>query len=60
MRQSLGTAVAFGMVGVTVFGLIFTPIFYVLARKLSRTRKARDEAPPPEAHAAPAAPVGDA
>ncbi|MFX6201701.1 efflux RND transporter permease subunit, partial [Acinetobacter baumannii] len=34
MRQSLGTAVAFGMVGVTIFGLIFTPIFYVLLRKL--------------------------
>jgi hydrophobe/amphiphile efflux-1 (HAE1) family protein len=34
MRQSLGTAVAFGMLGVTGFGLIFTPIFYVLMRKL--------------------------
>jgi hydrophobe/amphiphile efflux-1 (HAE1) family protein len=33
MRQSLGTAVSFGMLGVTVFGLIFTPVFYVLMRK---------------------------
>jgi HAE1 family hydrophobic/amphiphilic exporter-1 len=33
MRQSLGTAVFFGMIGVTVFGLIFTPIFYVVVRK---------------------------
>lgn len=32
MRQALGTAVFFGMLGVTVFGLLFTPIFYVLVR----------------------------
>jgi hydrophobe/amphiphile efflux-1 (HAE1) family protein len=48
MRQSLGTAVAFGMVGVTVFGLIFTPVFYVLLRKLS-PGSLKHEAPPPEA-----------
>ena len=35
MRQSLGTAVFYGMVGVTLFGLIFTPIFYMLARRLA-------------------------
>jgi hydrophobe/amphiphile efflux-1 (HAE1) family protein len=34
MRQSLGTAVSFGMLGVTVFGLIFTPVFYVVMRGL--------------------------
>ena len=33
MRQSLGTAVFFGMIGVTVFGLIFTPVFYVVVRR---------------------------
>jgi hydrophobe/amphiphile efflux-1 (HAE1) family protein len=32
LRQSLGTAVFFGMIGVTAFGLIFTPAFYVVAR----------------------------
>jgi hydrophobe/amphiphile efflux-1 (HAE1) family protein len=32
MRQSLGTAVFAGMLGVTLFGLIFTPTFYVLSR----------------------------
>ncbi len=32
MRQALGTAVFFGMLGVTVFGLVFTPVFYVLCR----------------------------
>jgi len=35
MRQSLGTAVLFGMLGVTVFGLLFTPVFYTIVRKLS-------------------------
>jgi multidrug efflux pump subunit AcrB len=35
MRQSLGTAVFSGMLGVTLFGLIFTPVFYVIVRKLS-------------------------
>lgn len=34
MRQSLGTAVFAGMIGVTAFGLIFTPVFYVICRKL--------------------------
>ena len=34
MRQSLGTAVFFGMLGVTLFGLIFTPVFYVTLRGL--------------------------
>jgi multidrug efflux pump subunit AcrB len=32
MRQSLGTAVFFGMLGVTAFGLIFTPVFYVVCQ----------------------------
>jgi hydrophobe/amphiphile efflux-1 (HAE1) family protein len=32
MRQSLGTAVFSGMLGVTFFGLIFTPVFYVVMR----------------------------
>ncbi|MEQ8192855.1 MAG: multidrug efflux RND transporter permease subunit [Rhodospirillales bacterium] len=35
MRQAIGTAVFFGMVGVTAFGLIFTPVFYVLVRGLA-------------------------
>ena len=36
MRQSLGTAVFFGMLGVTGFGLIFTPTFYVVVRGWSQ------------------------
>ncbi len=30
MRQALGTAVFFGMLGVTIFGLFLTPVFYVV------------------------------
>jgi multidrug efflux pump subunit AcrB len=33
MRQSLGTAVFAGMLGVTGFGLIFTPAFYTLLQR---------------------------
>ncbi|MGB8169722.1 MAG: multidrug efflux RND transporter permease subunit [Chthoniobacteraceae bacterium] len=35
MRRSLGTAVFFGMLGVTFFGLLLTPLFYVLIRKFA-------------------------
>ena len=48
MRQSLGTAVFFGMIGVTVFGLIFTPVFYVVVRKFAakpHAHGARRQAP---------------
>jgi hydrophobe/amphiphile efflux-1 (HAE1) family protein len=42
LRQTLGTAVFSGMIGVTIFGLIFTPVFYVVRRyiadRLSRQR----------------------
>ena len=34
MRQALGTAVFFGMIGATVFGLFLTPVFYVVIRSL--------------------------
>ena len=35
MRQALGTVVFFGMIGVTFFGVFFTPVFYKVIRKLS-------------------------
>ncbi len=35
LRQALGVAVFFGMIGVTVFGLLFTPVFYVVTRQIS-------------------------
>jgi HAE1 family hydrophobic/amphiphilic exporter-1 len=46
MRQALGVSVFFGMIGVTVFGLIFTPIFYVVCRNIS-DHLPRPKAPPP-------------
>lgn len=36
MRQALGIAVFSGMIGVTFFGLIFTPVFYVVGRWISK------------------------
>ncbi len=36
LRQALGTAVFFGMTGVTGFGLLFTPTFYVVCRALAQ------------------------
>jgi hydrophobe/amphiphile efflux-1 (HAE1) family protein len=47
MRQSLGTAVFSGMLGVTAFGLIFTPIFYVLVRRLTTKGASQEGAPAP-------------
>ncbi|WP_137897809.1 multidrug efflux RND transporter permease subunit [Sphingomonas sp. 2SG] len=41
LRQALGTAVFFGMIGVTGFGLIFTPTFYVVCRALGLRLAAR-------------------
>jgi hydrophobe/amphiphile efflux-1 (HAE1) family protein len=37
MRQSLGTAVFSGMLGVTIFGLLFTPAFYTFIRRKRAT-----------------------
>ena len=59
MRRALGTAVFFGMIGVTIFGLIFTPAFYVGLRHLStrvaewrkrRSGKRDEPEPEPGAH----------
>lgn len=36
MRHAMGVAVFAGMLGVTLFGLFFTPLFYVAIRKLAR------------------------
>jgi hydrophobe/amphiphile efflux-1 (HAE1) family protein len=41
MRQAVGVAVFFGMLGVTLFGLIFTPIFYMVVRNLADGSKAK-------------------
>ncbi|MBV8681364.1 MAG: multidrug efflux RND transporter permease subunit [Caulobacteraceae bacterium] len=50
LRRALGVAVFFGMIGVTAFGLLFTPVFYVVFRdiadKLPKPR--RPKPTPPE------------
>ncbi len=39
MRQAMGVAVFFGMLGVTLFGLFLTPVFYVALRMAAGSRK---------------------
>ncbi len=41
MRHAMGVAVFAGMLGVTVFGLLLTPVFYVLIRAFVEKREAR-------------------
>jgi multidrug efflux pump subunit AcrB len=41
MRQALGTSVFSGMFGVTFFGLFLTPVFYVVIRKFTESRRSR-------------------
>jgi hydrophobe/amphiphile efflux-1 (HAE1) family protein len=51
LRQTLGTAVFAGMIGVTAFGLVFTPVFYVITRWLAgitSRRRARPPQPAPQ------------
>ncbi|HWM47283.1 MAG TPA: multidrug efflux RND transporter permease subunit [Xanthobacteraceae bacterium] len=38
MRRAMGIAVFSGMIGVTAFGLFFTPVFYVLLRRMTGNR----------------------
>ena len=54
MRHAMGIAVFFGMIGVTLFGLFLTPVFYVALRKLS-ARPLRAAQP----HAAPVVHAGE-
>ena len=46
MRQTLGTTVFSGMLGVTVFGLVFTPVFYVTIQRIFHGRSSRPAAEP--------------
>jgi multidrug efflux system outer membrane protein len=45
MRQAMGVAVFSGMIGVTLFGLLLTPVFYVTLMKLGWRKRS---APKPE------------
>nr|WP_322941877.1 efflux RND transporter permease subunit [Pseudomonas sp. s4] len=51
MRHAMGVAVFSGMIGVTFFGLLLTPVFYVLIRGFVEKRKARKAARLQESHA---------
>jgi len=44
MRRVLGTAVFSGMLGVTLFGLFLTPVFYVVLRRFARKPAASSDA----------------
>jgi hydrophobe/amphiphile efflux-1 (HAE1) family protein len=50
LRQTLGTTVFSGMIGVTLFGLIFTPVFYVVSRWSAE--RLRHRRPDPAVHPA--------
>ena len=54
LRQALGTAVFSGMIGVTLFGLVFTPVFYVFAQWIASIGRRKEAAVPPPSHPAPA------
>ncbi len=41
MRHVMGIAVFAGMLGVTLFGLLLTPVFYVVVRKFATRRERR-------------------
>ena len=58
IRHALGTTVFAGMLGVTFFGLLLTPVFYVLVRRLSARDKAKTEAEANPQHDALPAPEG--
>jgi hypothetical protein len=39
MRRAMGVAVFSGMLGVTFFGLLLTPVFYLVIRSLAEARR---------------------
>jgi multidrug efflux pump len=43
MRHAMGIAVFSGMIGVTLFGLFLTPVFYVIVSKLGKRKKSRSQ-----------------
>jgi multidrug efflux pump len=44
MRRAMGVAVFSGMLGVTFFGLLLTPVFFVLIRRYIERKQARKHA----------------
>jgi hypothetical protein len=56
MRRTLGTAVFSGMIGVTLFGLFLTPVFYYVVCGLAQRRTPAPVPAEDRNHAAPAIP----
>jgi multidrug efflux pump subunit AcrB len=53
VRKAMGAAVFSGMIGVTLFGLLLTPVFYVLVRRARKSETTGAATLPPpnvEAH----------
>jgi multidrug efflux pump len=46
MRRTLGTAVFAGMIGVTLFGIFLTPVFFAVVRRLSGQSRSVNEPVP--------------
>jgi Cu/Ag efflux pump CusA len=47
MRRAIGVAVFFGMLGVTAFGLVLTPVFYVVVQRFVEGREIKKSAASP-------------
>jgi multidrug efflux pump len=58
MRQAMGIAVLFGMLGVTAFGIFLTPVFYVLLRRLAGNRPLKQHGEATHVEAFATAPAG--
>jgi multidrug efflux pump subunit AcrB len=58
MRRALGTAVFSGMIGVTFFGIFFTPVFYKVIRKLTGKTVLKESQLAEESRPAPASGEG--
>jgi multidrug efflux pump len=57
MRRAIGVAVFFGMLGVTAFGLVLTPVFYVIVQRIVEGREIKKS--PVSAELSPSASAGD-
>lgn len=54
MRRAMGIAVFAGMIGVTFFGLLLTPVFFTTLRKLGPAKRRAASPSPAQAGAVPA------
>jgi multidrug efflux pump len=58
MRAAMGVAVFSGMIGVTIFGLFLTPVFYVVVRRLAGAKETTPPAATPKPETPEGAPAG--